>query len=126
MPRPGAFQWAIEFGQTFTHVGKSGWILCIAGYVFLAGFATLRQSASGRAAAVAQMLTAAAACVFLTVALSGLAANVLKRAIGRARPQFFEQEGISSFSPFANNAAYESFPFGHATTAAALFVALTC
>lgn len=114
----------IEFGRTFTDVGKSGWILLIAGYVFLAGLATLKQSAAGKAPEAARLLTAAAAYVFVTIALSGLTANVLKRVIGRARPQFFEEQGIFSFSPFANSAAYESFPSGHATTAAALFVAL--
>ncbi|MBP1858720.1 phosphatase PAP2 family protein [Rhizobium herbae] len=115
---------AIEFGRTFTHVGKSGWILLIAGYIFLAGLAKLRENASGKGPPAAQLLTAAAAYIFVTVALSGLAANLLKRAIGRARPQFFDHEGIFSFSPFSNNAAYESFPSGHATTAAALFVGL--
>lgn len=116
---------AIDFGRTFTHVGKSGWILFIAGFVFLAGLARLRQSMLGKAPVAAQLVTAAAAYVFLAVALSGLAANLLKRAIGRVRPHFFEQEGIFSFSPFAGNSAYESFPSGHATTAAALFVALS-
>lgn len=115
---------AIEFGRTFTHVGKSGWILLIAGYVFLAGLARMKASAAGKAPARTRWLTAAAAYVFLTIALSGLTANILKRAIGRARPHFFEEEGIFSFHPFANTAAYESFPSGHATTAAALFVAL--
>lgn len=114
----------VEFGLTFTDVGKSGWILFLAGYVFFAGFAASKHAVSYRVPAAARLLTAAAAYIFITVALSGLAANILKRAIGRARPHFFEEQGIFSFSPFANNSAYESFPSGHATTAAALFVGL--
>ncbi|WP_083198352.1 phosphatase PAP2 family protein [Pararhizobium polonicum] len=115
---------AIEFGRTFTHAGNSGWILLIAGYVCFAGLATLKRSTAGKAPETARLLTAAAAYVFITVALSGLAANMLKRVIGRARPHLFEEQGIFSFSPFANSTAYESFPSGHATTAAAFFVGL--
>jgi len=58
------------------------------------------------------------------VALSGLISNIVKRAIGRPRPELFGDQGLFSFNPFMHNSDYESFPSGHATTDGAFWTAL--
>ena len=55
--------------------------------------------------------------IFVGVGLPSLAANLLKRLIGRSRPELFESVGTLGFHPFAANFFYESFPSGHSTTA---------
>ncbi len=62
--------------------------------------------------------------IFLGVGLPGLVANLLKRLIGRARPDFFDSAGTLGFHSFANNYHYESFPSGHTTTAFAAAMVL--
>ncbi|MGO7580877.1 lipid A 1-phosphatase LpxE, partial [Rhizobium ruizarguesonis] len=63
------------------------------------------------------------AYLFTTVVFSGLLANLLNRAIGRARPDHFHYYGIFSFTPFSGHSAFESFPAGHSTTVGAFFAA---
>lgn len=57
---------------------------------------------------------------FVGVGLPGLLSNLIKRVIGRGRPELFEQVGPLSFQNFFNDWTYQSFPSGHATTAFAL------
>jgi undecaprenyl-diphosphatase len=57
---------------------------------------------------------------FVGVGLPGLLANIIKRIIGRGRPELFEQHGPLSFQNFLNDWTYQSFPSGHATTSFAL------
>ena len=61
--------------------------------------------------------------LFICVAGSGLAANLLKRVIGRARPVLYEQWSSYGFNPFSGS-RFESFPSGHATTVGALLMAM--
>jgi undecaprenyl-diphosphatase len=60
------------------------------------------------------------AFVFLGVAVPGLVANLIKRAVGRSRPHLIDTDGTFNFRSFANDWQYESFPSGHATTIFAL------
>ncbi|TIS80776.1 MAG: phosphatase PAP2 family protein, partial [Mesorhizobium sp.] len=55
------------------------------------------------------------------VGLSGLAVNLLKYGIGRARPLYFNDYGVLSLHPFAMDARFAGFPSGHATTMGAVF-----
>jgi membrane-associated phospholipid phosphatase len=64
-----------------------------------------------------------AAYIFIAIAASGLAANLIKRIIGRARPSLYEDWTSHGFHPFSG-ARFESFPSGHATTVGALLMAL--
>ncbi|MDR3472743.1 MAG: phosphatase PAP2 family protein [Devosia sp.] len=57
------------------------------------------------------------AFIFVGIGLPGLVANILKRVIGRGRPELFGSVGTLGFHPFANSYVYESFPSGHTTTA---------
>jgi undecaprenyl-diphosphatase len=59
---------------------------------------------------------------FTAVAGSGIAVNVLKRLIGRARPLHVDEFPPLKFDPITWSAKFASMPSGHATTAAALCV----
>ena len=48
----------------------------------------------------------------------------IKRAIGRGRPYVFDEAGLFGLKPNWLDAAYQSFPSGHATTAFALATVL--
>lgn len=110
--------------RAVTDIGKSGWILFGSAFIFFAAFAASRSLEGTRRRFQALYTSQIALYLFATVALSGLSANLIKRAIGRARPVQFEEWGAFGFSPFAGNARFESFPSGHATTVGALFMAL--
>ena len=62
---------------------------------------------------------------FLAVLLSGLLVDVIKVAVGRARPKLLELVGFYGFLPVNFRADYHSFPSGHAATAASVALALT-
>lgn len=62
--------------------------------------------------------------IFVGVGLPSLVANLLKRLIGRARPELFNSMGTLSFHPIANSYADQGFPSGHTTTAFAAAMVL--
>jgi undecaprenyl-diphosphatase len=62
--------------------------------------------------------------VFLSVALSVLAGEVIKGIVGRGRPFVGGAANPFNFSHFAWSEAYASFPSGHATTSFALAFAV--
>lgn len=62
--------------------------------------------------------------LFLAVTVSGIATNILKIFIGRARPVRLEREDLYGFIPFSTDSTLHSFPSGHSTTAFALAFAL--
>ena len=62
--------------------------------------------------------------IFVVVAASGIATDVIKVICGRARPKLLFGDNVYGFTWGATQADYWSFPSGHATTAAALAVAL--
>ena len=64
--------------------------------------------------------------LFTAVAVSGIAADIIKVVIGRARPKLLFLDGTYDFTWFGWHADHWSFPSGHAATAAALMTALWC
>lgn len=107
-----------------TDLGKSGWILTLSALALPAGWLVGRRAISGAGAALGRRIATSGAYIFTTVALSGIAANLLKRLIGRARPGDHDLHGLFSLSPLGGDHAFEGFPSGHATTAGALACAL--
>jgi len=71
-------------------------------------------------------LAAAAGFVFVSIAFSGILTNVVKIALGRARPEVAVSLYWPNFKPFARYGAYHSFPSGHANTLFAIAMALGC
>ncbi|MDD3370903.1 MAG: phosphatase PAP2 family protein [Alphaproteobacteria bacterium] len=63
--------------------------------------------------------------IFGTVGLSGIAVNIIKPLLGRARPRLWLTEGVYGFDPFTFfNFLWNSMPSGHSTTAFAVAYAL--
>jgi lipid A 4'-phosphatase len=62
--------------------------------------------------------------LFAAVAVSGLAADLIKVIAGRTRPKLLFLSGVDHFGWLRFQADYWSFPSGHATTAAALMLGL--
>lgn len=106
----GFFEWLTEWGE-------SDWILIPSlAFAVLCGVLAFVIPKRIPKLALLQM-TQVFAFIFIGVGLPGLIANLLKRTIGRGRPELFDQVGSLGFQNFANNYAFESFPSGHATTA---------
>lgn len=66
------------------------------------------------------------ACVFfvLSVAISGIAVNVMKVVIGRPRPKFWLQDGTYAFQPFSFDFPANAFPSGHSQAIWAIAISL--
>lgn len=66
----------------------------------------------------------AASFVFAAVALSSIATDLTKLAVGRLRPNLLLQDGLYGFDPWHMDSDFRGFPSGHATTVFALALAL--
>lgn len=60
--------------------------------------------------------------VFVSVAASGIAANIFKFLLGRPRPRHLIESDITAWDFFARAGSWHSFPSGHTTTAATIAV----
>jgi undecaprenyl-diphosphatase len=84
----------------------------------------LAQRTAGPAHDRLLRLTSRLAFLFLAVAATGLAADLVKILVGRARPKHLFGEGLMALSPGSLSASWWSFPSGHATTIGAVAVVL--
>jgi lipid A 4'-phosphatase len=111
------FEWTGRLGVAW------GWLL-----LFGAAFAALHWGGDfPRLQAWARPMrrwSAVPAFLFATVAVSGLAADLLKIVFGRLRPKLLFGADLYGFGWFGWHADQWSFPSGHATTIAALMAAL--
>lgn len=109
-----------DFFFLITDLGLSDWILIpsLALFVVSGLLALLIPKPTPRRAL--WQMTGLWAFFFVGVGLPGLLANIIKRIVGRGRPELFEQYGPLSFQNFLNDWTYQSFPSGHATTSFAL------
>lgn len=100
-------------GAVLEEIGKSHWVL---GYCALAIVLIWKT----RRSAAYRHLT-----LFLSIAVAGLSANVLKLLFNRARPPLLFTDGSFGFRPFTFNLEFlwQSFPSGHSTTGLAIAVA---
>ena len=118
----GAIGWPDQWRAPFffiTDYGLSDWVLIPSLVMFtVAALVTplLRRLPRLVAAEVALL----SAFIFLGVGVPGLIANLLKRLIGRGRPDEFDNVGAFSFHNIVNDWNFQSFPSGHTTTAIAL------
>lgn len=99
-----------------TRFGKSDGYLIVTAAIFFVGYV-----AGGRWRRWAWR----AAFIFITVAVSGLAADLVKVILSRARPKLLFQRGEYGFEWFRWGSDHWSFPSGHVTTVAALALSLT-
>jgi undecaprenyl-diphosphatase len=100
-----------------TDYGLSDWILIPSLVLMLlcAGLALLMRKRWAPKLALIEM-TQLYAFIFVGVGLPGLVSNLIKRAIGRGRPELFDQVGSLDFQTIVNDWTYQSFPSGHTTT----------
>jgi lipid A 4'-phosphatase len=110
-----------EFITTF---GLSGSYLVVSGLLFI-GLRIAAAKARDTALARRLLLNAYRALyIFVVVAVSGIATDLIKVICGRARPKLLFSDNVYGFFWGATQADYWSFPSGHATTAAALATGL--
>ena len=102
--------------QRVTWFGRSASYLVTFGIAVVALALVGRFAPARRARLLAQAWSWAALYLFLAVALSGLANDLIKLLVGRARPMV-EARGLHPFSFSYDN---QSFPSGHAAVAFAL------
>ncbi len=114
-------RWLIDFFDWITDFGKSGWFLWPLGILFIALAAQPRLVGISQGVLAAVMVRVG--FLFWAIALPGIATNVIKQAIGRARPFVTGIADPTVFAPFTWGAAYASMPSGHATTAFSVLVA---
>jgi membrane-associated phospholipid phosphatase len=62
----------------------------------------------------------------MSIAIANLFTEILKKLLGRARPELFFSEGQYGFSFFSSSNLFSSFPSGHACTIGAICGALAC
>ena len=111
----------VRFTDFFTQFGLGGWYLIPAALCLVIANLTDWRALSRQGRMVVYNWTCFAFLVLCAVGLSGLAVNVLKYGIGRARPLYFDSFGVLSLHPFAMDARFAGFPSGHATTMGAIF-----
>jgi undecaprenyl-diphosphatase len=111
--------WRTVFTLT-SGLGHSSWVLST---TILVGAILL----SVRPGAFDRLITARLSRVYMyctfvlaSVALSGIAANLLKIGFGRVRPRLYEMTGVYGFDFFTFGQPFTSFPSGHSTTVAAV------
>ena len=111
----------VHFTDFFTDFGLCGWYLIPAALCLVAANLTDWRRLSRQTRLLVYNWTCFAFLVLCAVGLSGLAVNLLKYGIGRARPLYFNDFGVLSLHPFAMDARFAGFPSGHATTMGAVF-----
>jgi hypothetical protein len=94
-----------RFGEILTDFGDSAWLILTSVLLFFHGRAGYKLLNSAKARAQALYVSWIGAFLFTTVVFSGLLANLLKRTIGRARPEHFQDLGVLSFTPFSGHLA---------------------
>lgn len=108
----------IDFFRAYTDIGKSKWYLITSGVGVVLCAVTVRlPSLEPQLRQNTAKLGTALLFCFVCIALSGIATDILKPLIGRARPVMLDREGIYGFHPLTFQAAWNSMPSGHATTA---------
>ncbi len=114
----------VDLFRHVTRFGQSDWILIGTGVfvIVMLGLDAKALARHTRARRTARALSAL--YVFVSVASSGIVANVAKYVIGRARPEHFADAGGYAFDFLSGDPGWASFPSGHATTAMSLGVSL--
>jgi undecaprenyl-diphosphatase len=121
MPPRGAPQ--LWWVRVLTEFAKSAYVLWTLAGLWLASL-LLAMALRGPAKVASAVWMARFALMFLCIGLPVLAGEVLKGVIGRGRPFVGGKADAFHFAPGSWTEAYASLPSGHATTAAALAVAI--
>lgn len=122
MPARGtASLWPIRI---LTDFGKDEYVLCVLGAALVV-VALVAAALRGTRRALLLGLGTRLQFMFLSVAVSAFAAEILKYLIGRGRPFVGGKPDPFNFVPFEGTGAYASLPSGHAVAAFALAFAVS-
>jgi membrane-associated phospholipid phosphatase len=110
--------------EQISNAGYSGWFLVPTGVVVLCVAAVTSPALPRLTQGVLAMLAARFGFLFLAVAAPGLFSTIIKRVIGRARPYMDVHGDPFTYMPFVWRPEYASLPSGHATTVAAIAIAV--
>lgn len=113
-----------RIGASITETGNSAWILIGSAVLLLEALRHYRMATTRSMRFNAYFLAKLAVFLISTVSLSGIMANIIKHAVGRARPAFHEGSWLFDLSPFQSGYQHMSFPSGHATTIGAIMMAV--
>ena len=113
-----------HFGVFMSTFGLSGYMLIISALIVFAAVLGQRRGFDRALGVRLGLLAERASYFFVTIAVSGIAAQVIKHIVGRARPKLMPELGAYSFDPLSIKSSLASFPSGHATTVFAAAAAL--
>ncbi len=114
----------VEIAGKLTLAGNSTWYLVpIAVVAPLLWFAGNRAARAGIRSGL-HWMAASLAYVFAAIAVSGIVVNLIKFAVGRARPRVYLEDGFFGFNPPGVDYEFQSFPSGHASTCFALVLSI--
>lgn len=117
----GIDPWVVELFQVITVFGRSPPYLVAAALVAVLSWLQARNGK--RPTGERSMLcrrAERAGFLFATIALAGIATNLIKVLVGRLRPSLLFDSDSYGFAPFSFDSTMRSFPSGHAATAFAL------
>jgi membrane-associated phospholipid phosphatase len=97
-------------------LGHASWSLIPAGALLLALLAVRGFISRPRAREACDWIAGLLTFAFLAIALSGLSVDLVKWVVGRTRPNLVASGIPYGFDPLQFDAAYQSFPSGHANT----------
>lgn len=112
------------FLKTLTSYGEGVEILVASGVLLLVCLGLSPDGLTRRIHAAIVEIGFAAAFAFASVAGSGIAANLIKNVLGRARPEHVAADRVFDLHPFAFSSKFAAFPSGHSTTAGATAMVL--
>jgi membrane-associated phospholipid phosphatase len=108
-----------------SQAGKSHWLFALS--IFTIGYGLYRRERSTRPRLRAGwgVVASRGLYFFAVMAFSGIAAQIVKHLVGRARPYLINVDGPFHFDFFSLKAVEASFPSGHTATVFAGLTALT-
>ncbi|MBE7219764.1 MAG: hypothetical protein INR64_14930, partial [Caulobacteraceae bacterium] len=98
--------------QVFSDLGLSGYMLVLSALTAGAAVAARRRRRFADHDLVLRIIAERAFFIFASVGLSGIAVQVLKHLVGRARPGLIDRFGAFHFDMFSIKASLASFPSG--------------
>lgn len=114
----------VGLGRFVTGFGTSEYMFAFSALIALAAILALGRGHRTWHGGSIRLIAERALYFFAAIAVSGIAAQILKHVIGRARPVLLGVDGPHHFEPFSLGNTLASFPSGHTTSAFAAAVAL--
>ncbi len=128
----GAARAAIRLDPRFIHyfgaisqAGKSNWLFALSVMAVVLGLFRREKVLGPRRRAAWGLVASRGFYFFAVLAFSGIAVQIVKHVVGRARPYLINLDGPFHFDFFSLRAVEASFPSGHTTTVFATLAALT-